>query len=310
MTSVAQMPYLGARFNDFSSIMFDVIGGQALQHFRKKTPITSRINIDFSEGTSAIGEKVLSPLPIDMGEAKSLTAAGQASVPTDISQAVAEVVLNQHRYVEFVVYDREFSTSMSTGVPMRAVTGAVDSLAKAFNKSIIDLTSLVTNVSGGGGTVYDRQAVIKAGALLDGLDVPEEDRFLAMGMQMHEDILNSNINGLNKDDEWFKNGSTGFFLGFDSFRDRLIKPALETDPEPNFAFHRSAITAAVRSLDTPSGDTGAVRVQNIYDEESGLSFRLSQWYDGPTSGTHLKLELLFGCSLSNMNAITMVRPVN
>lgn len=218
----ANIHYIGARHNDLDSIMLDAIMAMTLQHFEEKATMLKYINVDASDGESAIGETVHSPLPVVFGEAGSLERGGR-SVASPINQQTAPVNIDQLFYVEFMISDREYSTAMADGVPSRGMIAAADAMGRKFNQMVRDLVLEIPNTCGGGGTKYGRTSIIKAINAMDAEDVPEGERYLAMGPIMNEDVLNQNI-GLDKDDEWFMSGKvTRDVLGFHAFKDKGIK---------------------------------------------------------------------------------------
>ncbi|QTP59544.1 hypothetical protein HNO53_12950 [Billgrantia antri] len=306
MQNAIQLNYVGARYNDLTDIMLETISGQALQLFRKKTPILARVNTDTSEGASAVGETIKARLPIDLGDADVL-APGAESTETSFTQQTALVTLNRHIYKEFAMSLREFSTSQSRGVVPDAMQAAINSLAKDVNKQTLSLTAAVTATSGGAGSKYGTKSVTAAKFALDQLEVDPENRFLGLGPIAAQDLLNHTVNnGFDKNDPHYVSGQLGGMFGFDVFEDTSIVSVDGVAPEPNIAYHQSAFTVAFRNLEGADSNTGGAIVQNIVDPISGIPMRMTVWFNPKTSKHHWKFETLYGVAATRPNSAVIM----
>jgi hypothetical protein len=62
----------------------------------------------------------------------------------------------------------------------------------------------------------------------------------------------------------------------------------------NIGFHRDAITLALVDMEIPRG---AVEVERVSDEDSGVSIRIVHYYDGTSDVSGARLDVLYGWSL-------------
>lgn len=209
---------LGARYNDLTAFIEEVMLPKMAKRFRQKTSFLNTIHLDGAEDVQEVGDKIKIAMPFDLGEADELAVDGSSN-PTPYTAQKVEMTIDNHLYKEFTMSDRAFVTHNSSNTIPGLVEAAVDSVAMGVNKRGISLTKEVYNYIGtANGNMRTTNDVIDLADFLDGV-CPQENRFLGLNRKTNGDLLKE-MKDLSKfGREEIHSGMIGEYQGFNVFKD-------------------------------------------------------------------------------------------
>jgi hypothetical protein len=238
----------------------------------------------------------------------------------DINESTVPVKLDTIKDVSFTLTDTELTMEVDEFTD-RFIVPAINALAQDIDRSVIAhaVAALTESVGEGDGTGAvpakygwdDHKVLIDAGAILDGHNVPLENRHALIGALTKAEWLgDDSLQHADKsgDTQALRQGSVGAQLhGFDVFwTQNIAKPGASPatgDPttEVSLAFHRDAFTFTNTSLYVPADANAAV--QNF----NGLALRVIQGYDTKYKQTTFSVDCLYGISTLDANKAVLVK---
>lgn len=278
--------------NTLTAHQATVVGQEALAYLRKHTVFPKLITNYFGSQAEKEGSSI--KVPKIGALTTNAKAAGSAVTVQDATSSNATITLNQHREATFVIED--FDTAVSSGNLLQMyIDSAMSAACEKVDADIAGLYSgLSQTVTGSAnGTALTNAILIAGRKQLSDAKAPKEDRSMVVGTEAYAQLL-----GLDSFVSAEKYGSStpvmegelGKIFGFKVFESQSIVTATA---DQNLMFHKRAFGLAVRPLPLDaSGDN--VRQVIVTDQESGLSVRVTIWYNANVLGTQCTVDLLYG----------------
>lgn len=214
------------------------------------------------------------------------------------------VVLDKLLDVSFPITSEELTLELDR-FEERLLNPAMEAIAQDIDGRLAEKIVDAANESGGGGIVTatgsgsgDRVAAFtEARTKLSRNKLPFTDRYAilspeATGAILNDDlVLQANTSGST---EALRQGAVGRLVGFDTFETQVFGyGANDAGQADGVAFHRSAVAAVTRTLETPMGlAPSQYSVQNY----KGLGLRVVRDYDVDKKQDVISIDTLFGTS--------------
>lgn len=275
--------------NSLTAHQATIVGQEALKVLRKNTVMPKLVTNFFGSEAQTQGSSIKVPL---VGALTTNNKTAQSAVTVQNATSTnATINLNQHKEVTVIIDD--IDKAISTGNLAELYLGsAVTSMAETIDASLTGLYSGVsTTVDGTGGVNAAIMRSVRK-ALSDAKN-PNADRYFVAGTEAYSALL-----GVAEFTSAEKYGSSipvmegelGRIYGMKVFESQSIVNATN---DQNLAFHKSAFGLAVRPL--PLDARGGDVVQKIVtDPVSGLSLRVTMWYNADKLGTQVTVDCLYG----------------
>lgn len=283
--------------NTLTAHLATIIAQEALLQLKGNLGIAKRVNRNYEPEIAQYGKVVSVP------KYGSLTAnnktAGSGRTVQDVTSTSVSVTLNKHKEATFVIDDIEKAMSRNDLIS-GYLNSAVVAIATAVESDIFATYANAAETVGTAGTAID-EALIRTEVrpLLVNAKAPMTDGNLSLYVTAEDyaELLNPTTTGFLRADVLGAQGATGLaegalgkLFGFQVFESSFVTVA---SGNHNLAFHKDAITLAVRDLpDVPTG-MGAVS-STVSDPETGLSMRVRMNYDSSIGGVAVTVEMLYG----------------
>jgi hypothetical protein len=151
---------------------------QGLKTLRENSIMAMLVNRDFDSEARKKGSSVDIPVPAKMGVAKNVTPSASYDQPVDTELTFVPITLNQWKYQDFYMTDKDLAEVMNGTLNLR-VQEAARSLANAVDTSLLDLYTGIYNVAGTAGeTPFQREPVSTEPSNYHGLYAASEARKL------------------------------------------------------------------------------------------------------------------------------------
>ena len=242
--------------------------------------------------------------------------------PQDINESTVPVKLDQITDVSFTLTDTELTMEVDE-FTTRFIMPAMNAIAQRIDRAVIAkaLATVTAEVGQGNGTGAvpskyawnDHKVLIDAGVILDGHNVPLENRHALIGaITKGEWQGQDSLQHADKSDstEALRQGSLGAMLhGFDAFwTQNIAKPKAPVDQvvgdpttEVSLAFHKDAFTFTNAALYIPADANASVSNFN------GLALRVIQGYDTKYKQTTFSVDCLYGVSTLDANKAVLIK---
>ena len=208
--------------NDLQDMMDTLIMPAALPVLREACILPALVRTDFGPEAAAQNATIRVPLPQDMGVADDMNPASGSS-STSLADPKVDIVLDQWKYKQFQMTDKEMRETVTAGVLPSAVEASIKSLANAVDLSLWSLYKKVPYASGTPGTVMDADSdIIKVREVMQNNLVPPGNRYLVLNVADEAGLL-----GLYNDASKFgstealREASLGRLYGFETYSDQL-----------------------------------------------------------------------------------------
>ena len=238
----------------------------------------------------------------------------------DINEGSVPVRLDNIADVSFSLTDTELTMEVDE-FSDRFIVPAINAIARHVDRAVIAKAhaTVTAEVGQGDGTGAvpakyawdDHKVLIDAGAILDGFNVPLENRNALIGAltkaewQGDDSLQHADKSG---DTQALRQGSIGAQLhGFDTYwTQNIAKPsgtpgACDPTTEVGVAFHRDAFTFTNAALYVPADANAEVRNYN------GLTLRVIQAYDAIHKKTIFSVDCLYGVSTLDANKAVLIK---
>ena len=223
-------------------------------------------------------------------------------VPTG---STAQVVLNKHKEVSFIVEDAVRALA-NQDVMQRYVTAGMVALAEQIESDLLGLYTAFTYTTGTGGTDLSASTLRSTRKLMNDNKAPKGNRAIIISDKDEIALLGDSTLQQYfafQKPEAIAAGSIGKLFGFDLYQSQLVPFATNTK---NLAFDPGAIILASRGLpDAPAGSGAATSV--VTDPVSGLTLRCTMAYSAQNLGVQVTLDALYGVAkLRNEKAVVVL----
>ena len=208
------------------------------------------------------------------------------------------VQLSKIANVSFAVTDEEMTLEVED-FENQLLVPAMEAIVQKVDGDLAEaLIDAAESVGGGGTATMDSvasDAVIEARTKLGRNKLPTSDRHAVLspegaGVALADDLfVQADQSGAT---DALREGSIGRVFGFDTYESQVFGlGAGDKGQADGVAFHRSAVTLAVRPLDVPRGlPTDKVAVENY----KGLSLRTTYSYNSSKKQDEVSCDLLYG----------------
>lgn len=278
--------------NTLTAHQATVVGQEALLYLRKNTVMPKLITTSFGEDASKIGSVIKVP-KIGALTTNAKTAGSAVTVQNATSSSV-DITLNQHREVTFVVED--IDSALSTGnLKAMYLDSALSAVAEKVDADITGLYSgLSQTVPGTANATPLTAALIVAGRKqISDAKAPLADRSMVVGTEAYSQLLTlAEFTSVERygSSSAIVDGELGKIYGFKVFESQSIVTATA---DQNLMFHKRAFGIAFRPL-TMDAKGGEVVQQIVTDPVSGMSVRVTMWYNANVLGTQCTIDVLYG----------------
>lgn len=276
-----------------SAFIPEVWAASALGALKANTVMARLINRNYSAAIANFGDIVNVPKrgALSVNDKAANT---QITLQTP-SGSTSQVTLNKYKEVSFLVEDVAAAQS-NQDIIDGYVSDGMKALAEQIDSDILALysgfsTTPIDARTGSGGIVV--ASITEARRLLNSAKAPLSDRHIVWHEDAEKELLSlgqftnaqydpSNANALQE-------ASLGRKYGFNHYMDQQVKVA--SSECKNIAFHRDAMTMAVRPLPAPPAETG---VRSSVMTEDGFSIRVMWQYSLKDKGMIVSLDCLYG----------------
>ena len=131
--------------NDLQDLLDTVLMPQALPVLRENAVMSSLVSTDLDGPAAERNETIRVALPQDLGAAQTFNPVS-GSVSTDLTDEKVDVVLDQWKYKQFQMNDKEMRESLVSGILPSAAESAIKGIANDINTSLFNEYKNIYNV--------------------------------------------------------------------------------------------------------------------------------------------------------------------
>ena len=216
----------------------------------------------------------------------------------DATEGSTTVVLNTIGNVSFAVTDEDMTLKVED-FENQLLVPAMEALIQKIDGELAEALIDAAEVSGGGGTStmssVASDAIVGARTKLGRNKLPTTDRHAVLspegaGVALADTLfVQADKSGAT---DGLREGSIGRVFGFDTYESQVFGLGSgDKGVADGVAFHRSAVTLAVRPLDVPRGlPADKVAVENY----KGLSLRTTYSYNSSKKQDEVSCDILYG----------------
>jgi hypothetical protein len=216
----------------------------------------------------------------------------------DATESSTTVALNTIGNVSFAVTDEDMTLKVED-FENRLLVPAMEALVQKIDGELAEALIDAAEGSGGGGTAtmssVASDAIVKSRTTLGRNKLPTTDRHAVLspegaGVALADTLfVQADKSGAT---DGLREGSIGRVFGFDTYESQVFGyGAGDRGQADGVAFHRSAVTLAVRPLDVPRGiSADKVAVENY----KGLSLRTTYSYNATKKQDEISCDILYG----------------
>lgn len=216
----------------------------------------------------------------------------------DATESSTTVVLNTIGNVSFAVTDEDMTLEVED-FENQLLVPAMEALIQKIDGELAEALIDAAETAGGGGTAtmnsVASDAIIEARTNLGRGKLPTTDRHAVLspegaGVALADTLfVQADKSGAT---DGLREGSIGRVFGFDTYESQVFGLGSgDKGVADGVAFHRSAVTLAVRPLDVPRGlPADKVAVENY----KGLSLRTTYSYNSAKKQDEVSCDILYG----------------
>lgn len=211
---------LGARYNDFTALMQEVMLPMAAKHLRQKTPMLSRVHLDSASDVQTVGDQISIQMPYKLSPMERLQN-GQKSTPDTLNANKVTMKIDTNGVKDIVITNREWVTHANNNTLPGAFEAAVEAISDGINQDI-HKTALKCTYSVEGtntGNARTKADLIAARKHLVKKRAPSDGRFFFPTSESEADILNFMSNAAETGDTKAYRGEIGRLFEFDIVSD-------------------------------------------------------------------------------------------
>lgn len=266
----------------------EVWAASALGALKANTVMSQLVNRNYEDEVANHGDIVNVPVrgALSVND-KSEDTVVTLQTPT---ASTVQVTLNKHKEVSFLVEDVARAQA-NQDILMGYIEDGIIAIAEQIDTDLLALYTgfSTTPIDATGGIGVDD--VVEARRLLNAAKVPMSNRFIVWHEDAEKEILQ--LEKFTSADYGagtaIAEASIGRRFGFGHFMDQNVATA--TSETKNLAFHRDAMTLAMRPLpQVPNGYGAASSVM----QEDNFSIRVTHSYNPSHLGIQVTLDVLYG----------------
>lgn len=213
--------------NTLTELMQTQILPPALKVLREACRMPMLVHSDFSGAAVEHKAVIRIPGPQNAGDADDMPTAIAAggSSSTDLGDDKVDITMDQWKYKQFQMTDKEMAESVNNGILPSAAEAAVKSLANAVGNSLLELYKDIPYFFGDPSNSYARLAddIVGVRKVLEGNLCPEDMRRLLIDIDTEANLLvafkDADKTGTT---QALRNAVLGTLFGFDVYKDQLI----------------------------------------------------------------------------------------
>ena len=275
----------------------EIWAGETLRVLKDNFVLASLVHRDFEDDVAQAGDTVNTRRP-------AVFAAADKTVGTDYTASDATatnlaIVLDKHKYVNFILEDSELAKSFTDLIPEYIEPAAV-ALADAIEADLAALFSGFSNAVGTYGTNLAEATLLDARRKLQINQAPMDGqwRFVVHPDQEKQLLQIANLvqaDATGDSGKALQEATLGRRFGMTFYMSQNTPKVVSgVSPSPqirNCLFHRKAMALVTRRLPDPPEGLG-VHAQTVV--EGGIGIRALSGYDVRRGGISVTLEILYG----------------
>lgn len=294
-----------------------IVAQTALGSLWKSIRITDKIYMDYKDEVAERGTTVNIP-KLGVITVKDKTV-DTKYVPDQPEGDKVAIVMNKHKYVDFVVEDVMAMVAAADANEGYQNEGLIK-LGKQIETDVLSLYASCSSVIGtaGGGMV---DAAIASGEVVDSAlmrrvkrffednEVDDEDRFIAVSTEADGELLTCRKFTEQKrpaNDMPIERGVSGQIYGTQVIpTPRVIETGTSPKCQNNLAWQRGGLAVVTRPM--PVHETGRYGVDQVEVSLGGLGVRVTIGYSQDYGGLRVQLECLYGVGIRRQDSSLHVR---
>ncbi len=252
--------------NVLTDLMNTIILPLALATLRENCVMPALVTTDFSAEAKEQGDTIRVPLPQNMGTADTMVPATGSS-STDLDDPKVDITLDQWKYKQFQMTDKEMLESVTSAVLPSAAEAAVKSLANSIGFSLLALYKDIPYFYGTAGTTPDEAAdLIGARKVLQQNLAPMDDRRAVLDVEAEAALLNAFKDASATGSiQVMKEASMGRKFGLDTFSDQLIVDHTAGTLAAGSPLVNGAVSAAATTMNIDGGSgTETIKAGDVF----------------------------------------------
>jgi hypothetical protein len=224
----------------------------------------------------------------------------------DVTEDSVDITLDTIANVSFAVTDEQMSLDIED-FQAQLLSPAMEAIAQkidgALAEELVDAATTAGQVASATGGAEANEAFRTARAILSRNLLPVMDRFAVLSPEgisaaLGDDLLISAERAGTTDA--LREADIGRLLGFQTYESQVFGAGPgDAGQADGVAFHKSAVTLAIRPLDAPKGlSPGQVSVENY----KGLSLRVVYAYNNTYKQDEVSIDVLYGLKTTRATA--------
>ncbi len=235
--------------NDLQDLLDTVIMPLALPVLRENTRMPALVNRDYDAEAAEQNQTIRVPLPQDLGDAQDMNPA-TGSTSTDLADPKVDITLDNWKYKQFQMTDKEMRETVTGGVLPSAAESAVKALANNINLALLNLYKDIPSHSGTAGTTPTTAAdIIAARKVAQRNLFPQDQRRMVIDLEAEANFLDvfKKVNETG-DTNALRMASLGTLFGLESFADQLVPAHTAGTMNDATALINGAVAAGATSV--------------------------------------------------------------
>ncbi|MCK9461595.1 MAG: hypothetical protein M0R80_18355 [Proteobacteria bacterium] len=271
-----------------------VVAGLTLKYLKNNTVMARLVRRDWDNEVASYGDTVR--ITKMTGLTVKTKSGGSQYEAQELNDAKVDVVLNQHKYVGFLIEDiAAFLAKPQYQEDL--MNEGVSVIAEEIDGQLLALYSEATGDVGSAGVDATADILVDARKVLTDAKAPSANRYVVWSAKDAAALLKvekfTNSQWVAGNGEALVEGSLGRKYGFDQFECQGVKETGEGSPisTHNIAFQKGAFALVTRPLRVPNPGTGTVgQVVNA----DGIGLRVMTSYQHKDGGYFTTIDVLFG----------------
>lgn len=281
-----------------------VVARRGLATLYNKLAFAALVNQDYSaEFAGKVGDTITIRKPATF-TAVNFDTSARTTTWQEATETSVPLVLDQLPHVPFYVTDEQMTLEISA-FQEQLLDPAMEALVQKIDGDVAEFVIDTAEGAGGGGTINksddpastDRPEypLIKAREKLSRANAPDTDRFAVVSPELTTDLLSSELLvAVDKSGatDALRNAIVGRLFGLETYESNAlgVGPG-DRGQADGAAFHKNAITLAIRPLQKPRG-----LPDGLYSVESykGISLRVIYSYDHAAKSDKVTVDILYG----------------
>jgi len=252
--------------NTLTDLMETHILPLALVQLREACVLPALVHRDFSSEQFEYKSTIRIPKPQDMGTADDMATdiAASGTTSENLDDEYVDITLDQWKYKQFQMSDKEVFESVSKAVLPSAASGAVKVLANYIDSALLNLYKDIPYFYGAAGvTPSSNKDIVGVRKVLQNNLVPTDQRRLVLDTEAEAEFLNqwSDVSKVGSTAALIQ-ASMGTKFGFDLFADQLVPSHTCGTAQAVEALAVNGVVAAGATTMNIDGGSGAETIKD------------------------------------------------